>query len=612
MKTISFKFLFLLLFSICISHSNGQTKIFVDNQFKEKTIGKHLLFIDDANLLFNPESAFQALKKGIDTFTVHKEIPQFGFQNSTKWALFTIQNTTTKVKKLVIEISYPSINILHLYSLNKKDSSLQFIGISGDTIPFKDRTWQHRYPLFEIQVEPNKSIDYMLHFYKNGAVSLPITLYESSHFFKVDGLTNLVFGIYCGSIILLIVVSLFMGILNKKLIYLLYGLYTASLLFQVLISEGYGFMLFYPDATSFSSIARGVCAIVVLLFYILFTQSFLNLQHSLPKYNAFLGIFALILTVISCSTILLINWHSSALYIAIYTMYSLIVIIFIATIIAGILSLKYNRIIAILYLIGYGFVIMGSLLFLLRKIGWIPHIFITRYGLVLGSVLEILTLGIGLALWTRKTLQDKYILEKSLLEKENELNKALLVGENNERQRIAQDLHDGIGVQLRILKQQLKNENDEKLVDKIAEEIRTISHNLMPSNIEHLGLVNLVQDVAHNLSASNQIEIQVVSIDCPFLNDKNLGLSLFRIIQECLQNAIKHSHANKIIVQLIGHHNELSITIEDDGKGMNDATTFGLGLNNIKSRIEKLEGTCTLESDEKLGTLICLTIPINI
>jgi signal transduction histidine kinase len=292
-------------------------------------------------------------------------------------------------------------------------------------------------------------------------------------------------------------------------------------------------------------------------------------------------------------------------------MYFLIVIIFIATIFSGILSLTNKRVIAIFYLIGYGFVITGSLLFLLRKIGWIPHIFITRYGLVLGSVLEILTLGIGLALWTRKTFQDKYILEKSLLEKENELNKALLDGENKERQRIAQDLHDGIGVQLRLLKQQLKDDKNEQLVDEIAEEIRSISHNLMPSNIEHLGLVNLVQDLADNLSVSNQIDIQVVDIDCPYLNDQFVGLSLFRTIQECLQNAIKHSEAKSIIIQLIRHDDELSITIEDDGKGMHNKARHGVGLTNIKSRMEQIKGTFNVESSDKYGVLICLTVPIE-
>jgi signal transduction histidine kinase len=614
MKTILYKFCILFFFLNFSFHLFGQVAIYVDEGYEASKIGKNLVFIEDSNLVLNPASAYEKLKRGEGTFSVQSDVPQFGFQNATKWALFKVNNNTASVKKLMLEIASPSINIVRLFAYEKDFDSLKLLGISGDTIPFSERTLLHRNPLFEIQIPPNDSVEYVLHFYKNGAVSLPIILYDSSYFIEADGLSNVLFGVYCGGIILLIIVSLIMGFLNQKLIYIFYALYTASLLFQVLISEGYGFMLFYPNGTSFSSIARGVCAIFILLFYISFTRAFLNLNQILPLYNKYLRWFSFILALVSIIVILLLNWNISSLYIAVYALYFLVLIIFSATILAGILALKHNRVIAVLYLVGYGFVIIGSLLYLLSKIGWIPHLFIARYGLVLGSILEILTLGVGLALLTRKTFQNKFLLEKSLLEKENELNKALLVGENKERLRIAQDLHDGIGVQLRLLKQQLTNHSNpmenEAMVDKIAEEIRTISHNLMPSNIEHLGLENLVSDLVHNLSNSNDIDIKLVAIDCPYLNDQIVGLSLFRIIQECLQNAIKHSEAKSIVIQMIGHENELSITIEDDGKGMNHLAKAGIGLNNIKSRMEQLKGTYTMESNEHLGVLVCLTVPI--
>jgi signal transduction histidine kinase len=591
--------------SLLFFAQNSQT-IFAKNDFESEKIGRNIIFIEEKHSL-SPKEAYSLFVNGIDTFSIAQETPQFGFQNSTKWGMFTLKNLSNQSRTFILEVALPSINYIQLFAISQNENtsiSFQDLGVSGDTIPFAQRTFQHRYPIFKMDLNPNEEKTYLIHFHKNGALTLPVSIYDSSYFYKIDGLTNVLFGIYCGAILLIVVIAMILGVINRKALYIIYAFYAISLLFQVLVSEGYGFMLFYPNGTSFSTIARGVSAVIVLMFYIQLTRIFLNLRYFLPKYDRIINYLNPLLIVFSLLTFLLINWQSASLNIAVYTMYFIIVIIFVLTLTAGILSLKHNKVLAILYITGYGFVILGSLMYLMGKIGWLPHVFITRNGLILGSVLEIIILGIGLGVLTRKTYKNELELEKKILQKENQLNKALLEGENKERMRIAQDLHDGIGVKLRVLKQQIADQKSDKLnqetVDGIAEEIRTISHNLMPSNLDVLGLENVIKDFISNLNDNSEIDIQFISVDFPELKNNTIAITLYRIVQECVQNALKHSQANMIMVQMIGHENELSITIEDDGKGFVNHQNKGIGLKNIESRVASLNGTITIENSNEI------------
>jgi signal transduction histidine kinase len=593
----------------------AQNCIEVSDDFQQKKIGKNLLFIEATAAKSSILDYYIQLTHSNQTYSLDNDIPHFGFQNSPKYALFKICNLSKNTKHLILEIAQPSINYCQLYKVTSTvNSSINFesLGISGDTLPFEERTFQHRYLLYEITLPPFSTNEFMLYFHKNGALSLPIQLYSSSYYYKIDGLSNLAFGIYCGAILLIVLVAFLIGLIGKRWLYVIYALYSLGLLFQIVISEGYGFMLFYPNGTHFSSYARGISAVGALLAYVYLTQLFLQLHNHLPKFNTFLNYFILFMVVFAVLAAIIINLYPSVLPIVIVAMYFLIVLIFALTLYAGISSIKYNKTLSYLYLCGYCFVITGSLAYLLSKIGWLPYYFITRNGLIIGSALEITMLGIGLALYTRRSMEEKNRLQQVLLNKEIEINKALLNGENKERKRIAQDLHDGIGVQLRLLKNQMsQSKPDDKqieLIDQIAEEIRTISHNLMPANLHYLGLENLVSDLIEDLSNHHPIDLRLVAIDCPFLNDQIMGLSLYRIVQECIQNAIQHSEARTIIVQLVGHDNELSITIEDDGKGLSKNFSSGIGLSNVKSRVDQLNGQLTIDSDTTRGTIVCITI----
>jgi signal transduction histidine kinase len=222
-------------------------------------------------------------------------------------------------------------------------------------------------------------------------------------------------------------------------------------------------------------------------------------------------------------------------------------------------------------------------------------------------------------------LQDQRIRQ---LEQENHLLSltSMIEGQESERQRIAQDLHDGIGGLLTTVKahfyaiqeqveklQQLniyKKTND--LIDEACHEVRRISQNMMPRSLQLLGLQGSVEDLAIQLRHSG-LECELEIIGLPANMDQTRSIMLFRIIQELCQNISKHAKAEKVFIQLLGHGGELSLIVEDDGRGFSyqqiRENSPSLGLKNIESRVKFLKGSLEVDSVIGEGTTVMIRIP---
>jgi signal transduction histidine kinase len=201
-------------------------------------------------------------------------------------------------------------------------------------------------------------------------------------------------------------------------------------------------------------------------------------------------------------------------------------------------------------------------------------------------------------------------------------------GQEAERTRIAKDLHDGLGGLFSTVKmyfstleheqQQLKeNELFKKsytMVDNAATEVRRIAHNMMPEVLLKLGLPNALQDLCNNISASRLIQVSLQINGMEKRLNASTEIMLYRIVQELLNNIVKHAQATEAIVQFIQSGNRLSVTVEDNGKGFNTLDTDlqkKAGLENIKSRVDYLNGSISFESTKDLGTTIMMDFLIN-
>ena len=183
--------------------------------------------------------------------------------------------------------------------------------------------------------------------------------------------------------------------------------------------------------------------------------------------------------------------------------------------------------------------------------------------------------------------------------------KVALETETKERRILARDLHDGLGGMLSVLRMKMEGESPESLtlLDAIHTELRRTAHHLMPEELLKNGLVSALRDFA--VSVPNA-KFQAIGDICL---DKDKELVLYRCAYELVNNTLKHANASKIDIQLMQDSKEVTLTVSDDGKGMADGSE-GMGLQNIRERIEPYNGRLDIVSADGQGTDINITLPI--
>lgn len=202
---------------------------------------------------------------------------------------------------------------------------------------------------------------------------------------------------------------------------------------------------------------------------------------------------------------------------------------------------------------------------------------------------------------------------------------AMLQGQEAERTRMAKDLHDGLGgllagVKLKLSSiiarsggEHLTDSSDiNDVVDQLdysVDELRRIAHDMMPESLRFGGLAPALSDLCRYMRTSSvEIVFQNLGIEDHYPDP--LRITVYRVIQELLANAIKHACATKVIVQCSELDNWLFITVEDNGKGMGHQQGNGLGLVNIQNRISLLNGTIETLSQPSEGTTVNIQIPL--
>lgn len=219
----------------------------------------------------------------------------------------------------------------------------------------------------------------------------------------------------------------------------------------------------------------------------------------------------------------------------------------------------------------------------------------------------------------RQKLQEQQIAE---LEKEKQLlaTQSLLKGQEEERSRMAKDLHDGLGGLLSGVKLQLGamkgnlilSEEHGRIftnalnkLDASIHEMRRVAHNMMPEALMKLGLQQALQDYCDGLAEGQPFTINSEFYGLENRMDPSTEVVIYRIVQELVNNAVKHSGASSILAQVMRHNNNLTITVEDNGKGFDkEEMTHGSGLKNVRSRVDYLKGNLDIKTMPGQGASI--------
>lgn len=272
----------------------------------------------------------------------------------------------------------------------------------------------------------------------------------------------------------------------------------------------------------------------------------------------------------------------------------------------------------------------GQKITLLKKQNTIQQLQIAKRNMTIMVIAGIFMLFIiiGYLFYNRYRLKQEAHLQKAIIHQQELATKGIIEAEERERKRIAGDLHDGVGQLVSAVKMNLDvlisrylikqpdadmlAERTMLMVDESCTEVRSIAHQMMPNALIRSGLVSALRDFLNKIP-SDKLKISVQTDGLNERLDGNTETVLYRVIQESVNNAIKHANASNLDIMLISDHNEVTVTIEDNGKGfiVADKKDYeGIGLKNIITRVEYLRGTVDISSAPGKGTLVAIHIPV--
>lgn len=259
----------------------------------------------------------------------------------------------------------------------------------------------------------------------------------------------------------------------------------------------------------------------------------------------------------------------------------------------------------------------------------------------IGVVAALIIVVVFFGVRNRHQKQQREIVEKEKLLLESRVDEllsnqelksisAVLEAQDEERRRIAQDLHDRLGSMLSMIKVHFENVEEEiarfvgqtekdyskaiDLLDKATEEVRQIAHNLVSGPLKKFGLEAGLIELCKAVESASGITVE---LNCLHLKERlsfDFEVNIYRIIQELLANVMKHSKASDVSIQVIRLNGDLSIMVVDNGKGFDPTISnekTGMGLKNVQSRVDKLGGTIELDSNKGNGTSISIQVTLK-
>jgi signal transduction histidine kinase len=431
---------------------------------------------------------------------------------------------------------------------------------------------------------------------------------------------------YAGFLLLISLISLAGGLVFKRKALLIYTGYVVALGGWILAHYGYLFPELYPSFPVFNGIIKQVSTLVSMVCLLnLITVSFkaqLNKKWIQKTFLFLKGINALLITFYLVYIIGAIELYHLTVINVLWNVSLLLSLCFIITVLAALIKTSRT---AKLFSVAIGLVSLMSIFQSVSNMGWLYNYYFNEHGMLVATLLEmlLLTFAIFFNLWDEKKQKEQEL--KIAEEERSKVLQTLITVQDEERRRIAGDLHDSIGPMLAAIKinflrmararaEKMASEDlvlkTENIIDESIAEIRNISHRLMPKGLSSQGLITLLNDYFTNLEMIYTLRIHFTH-EINIALEKEVQLNLYRMLSELSLNAAKHSEANTLAVSIKTLPEETVVFMKDDGKGFSKQVKdiACIGIENVKSRIDYLKGTMRIESFPGEGTAIEIRIP---
>lgn len=605
----SFSFLcFIMSFSISIYAGNTNDRkgslIILNNPEEQYNPALQTRLFEDksGNLQFP-----QILARTSSFSKNHEGTINMGITSSVLWCMLTIKNQSDE--NWFIQIGEPYIDIIDLYSVDSK-GNIQVIE-SGLIRAQKKASIRVNHYILPLNLKLNEEKTFYIRAKSTTILKLPLVINSIQNHFEVNHKGDLINGIYFGFIFALSLYNLFVFLLLKDKTYLFYVFYINCLGATIAWLRGYS-----PEF--FNTVPQNInhgnnFSALTFIFLILFTHFFLNLKKIFPAHKWLIALFS-VFSIVAVTLTILGQYHYGFYFVLFIIIANVPYIAFF-----GIYALKKGFRPAVFYLLGFTFFTLGDGIFILSENAQISQTLLGNYSLQIGSALEAIVLSFALAHKLNNYKKEKEETQARALAQANAFSIKLIQTQEEERKRIAGELHDSIGQSLSLIKNRIailhRNSSNpdtlhelNEMVANTIQEIRSITYGLRPFQLDLLGLTQSLKSLTESFSESGEIKFEsnIENIDGKV--SKNEEIYIFRILQECLNNISKHSQASEALVKINQPNGKIHILIEDNGKGIEENLNGGYGLIGIKERLSILNGTMEIVSNQPKGTRIIIQI----
>ena len=596
------RFIWLLFILNINCYAQKKSTFVIDNLFKYGQTDEYLKYIEDQNEAFSIQEVFKL--RNFKPY--HQEVLIFGGKTSAMWLKLEVNNQREDEDDLIMDVSCitldganvfiqtDSLKIYELPQVNRR-ALIQNRPIPSNKFLFKLALQPHKkYTLF-IKIPP-----------KVERHRVSIFLWDEHEYTGVNLKNQIIFFISIGSLLLAILVSIFLYFFLKEKIYWQYSLYMLSLVTIILVLAGYldPYLLTLPFLQYFNTYTLiGFFCIGV---HVAFTHNYLCTRQYSSKWVLLIG------KIIIGISYLLMGIHFLPFH-SIHHILPQLFHLLLATaeiyIFGNIINgIRNNHKPSIVYFIRFVPYIIGSIPFMFN-VSVLSYLYQIVDSLLIASIFEMLFLAVGLGFSYAETLK----IQKVLLHELSQTQFQILQAQETERNRIAQDLHDEVGNSLAALKNLVVHSNPDlsHKINKIAQDVRDISHNLASIDFDKTTLSSAFQNLIHRQNEAQVIVYELIEIGTSKQLSPDKSLVVYRIACELLNNIQKHSKAKKAIVQLIYEFDMLTLMVEDDGVGIytKENKSKGIGMNHIHTRVAYLNGRLTIDDDGK-GTVTIVNVPV--
>ncbi|GAA3963843.1 hypothetical protein GCM10022210_10190 [Mucilaginibacter dorajii] len=616
--------------------SGGVSAHTIDTLFVKGPVDDYLsnyyTWFKDAKGTLTPSAAFDSLRAHKFKSEHGHKVFNRGFTNNSYWLAVYVKNDTT-IRLPLLWSFYNNYLSFDLYEATEGKLPLTFHGTQSSLLPLSEREYPVRSTSFKVVLLPQqtKLLLVKVHTVNADNIYFPTDITTVQDYLQYETHYSFLLGRFLGYFTFALVFNILLWFALKNKLHLWHAAYVLSLI-GFNINEFMFDTFIFPDwfYKLWAHLPKTLFLLLPVYLGINILQIFINQKQDFKTLYRLFRVYKIV-TLIALAVITI---NAFALpFNNIFVKYSRVVAYFLAftgiiligvNVVAGIVKKHYYTII---YSISTIFLLFAFLDFLLNTLEVGQLFFIPPGNIIVAFTFEILALTVIFVFRYKKEKNDSILALNETFSIRTSWAREIIKIQELERERIARDLHDDVGATLSTLKLHLSNHPEKAkskqeiadyqrsidLISKITNDVRAISHDLLPPDFSQDGLFNALQNRVDEINYHGKIKFQLVTEGDEEKIDKvTTAILIYRIINELITNIIKHSDASEASVQLAVLINEIQIIIEDNGIGMtNVVNKAGIGLKNIASRVEFLNGEIHIDTNKKGSTFI-ISIPIDL